>query len=139
MGIGFHFLSFSGFFFISIKLSRKIDGCLFHRRKNSVIVDSVFRYVAGGKCTCLTQTKLHNIIICIQEEGIEKRVPATIPQEHFGQRILVKCLQLKYVYQCDNSCFSVVTYIVFSCYHVNGTLDPHVSVCRSLYWLQSQT
>ncbi|XP_073227641.1 dedicator of cytokinesis protein 7-like isoform X3 [Porites lutea] len=30
-----------------------------------------------------------------QEEGIEKRVPATIPQEHFGQRILVKCLQLK--------------------------------------------
>ena len=31
----------------------------------------------------------------LQEEGIEKKVPATIPQEHFGQRILVKCLQLK--------------------------------------------
>ncbi|XP_048582972.1 dedicator of cytokinesis protein 7-like [Nematostella vectensis] len=30
-----------------------------------------------------------------QEEGIEKRVPPTIPQQHFGQRILVKCLQLK--------------------------------------------
>ena len=35
------------------------------------------------------------MFIFVQEEGIEKRVPATIPQEHFGQRILVKCLQLK--------------------------------------------
>ncbi|XP_067028614.1 dedicator of cytokinesis protein 7-like isoform X1 [Acropora muricata] len=38
---------------------------------------------------------LFSIYSVQQEEGIERRVPATIPQEHFGQRILVKCLQLK--------------------------------------------
>ncbi|XP_015776632.1 PREDICTED: dedicator of cytokinesis protein 7-like [Acropora digitifera] len=38
---------------------------------------------------------LFSIYSVQQEEGIERRIPATIPQEHFGQRILVKCLQLK--------------------------------------------
>ncbi|CAH1775987.1 unnamed protein product, partial [Owenia fusiformis] len=30
-----------------------------------------------------------------EDEVIERRLPAEIPREHFGQRILVKCLQLK--------------------------------------------
>ena len=30
-----------------------------------------------------------------EEDLIEKRQPATLPREHFGHRLLVKCLQLK--------------------------------------------
>jgi len=44
---------------------------------------------------CMTFQLAFKTTLFFQEEGIEKRVPATIPQEHFGQRILVKCLQLK--------------------------------------------
>ena len=29
-----------------------------------------------------------------QEEPIERRAPPELPKEHFGHRILVKCLQL---------------------------------------------
>lgn len=48
-----------------------------------------------GLARILNFQSVQTIRVFFQEEGIEKRVPATIPQEHFGQRILVKCLQLK--------------------------------------------
>lgn len=31
------------------------------------------------------------------QEPVEKRLPATMPTEHMGHRILVKCLELTYV------------------------------------------
>ena len=31
-----------------------------------------------------------------QDDGTERRIPPPIPQEHFGQRVFVKCLTLKY-------------------------------------------
>ena len=36
--------------------------------------------------------------LCFQEEPIERRAPAELPKEHFGHRILVKCLQLSWVH-----------------------------------------
>lgn len=35
------------------------------------------------------------IIIINQDDGTERRIPPPIPQEHFGQRVFVKCLHLK--------------------------------------------
>lgn len=32
------------------------------------------------------------------QEPVEKRLPAIMPTEHMGHRILVKCLELTYVY-----------------------------------------
>lgn len=33
----------------------------------------------------------------MQEEQFVTKTPAVIPQEHVGQRILVRCTELKYV------------------------------------------
>lgn len=35
------------------------------------------------------------ICFCVQEEPIERHCVPEVPKEHFGQRLLVKCLSLK--------------------------------------------
>lgn len=35
------------------------------------------------------------LFVDVQEEPIERRCVPEVPKEHFGQRLLVKCLSLK--------------------------------------------
>ena len=68
------------------------------KASNISFINYVFKSVLKLYFPCLSIWFCWLIIGChFQEEQVEKRVFALAPTEHFGPRILVKCLQLKWV------------------------------------------